>query len=519
MHKGKDLVIFAAMENGPAKSPFSEIPDEDWKSTPQSVKNLVVFLHQSFTNVVQRLQATEDRVKRLEEENQYLREQLARNSNNSSLPPSTDQPGVERNKKSPSQNKRGAQVGHKGHKRALIPPHQCQKVVDHFPKNCRRCGSELRGTDPHPIRHQVVEVPEIKPYVEEHRRHRLVCSDCGESSCGVLPDNVPHSGYGPRAVALVNILCGVYRTSERMAQQAMQDIFQIDLSVGAINSLRQEASRAVAAPVEEAREYIKQAKVVYADETGFPQGNSDGHNPGGRKGWLWVAVTTWVVAFRISLSRGMDSAKALLGEATTVVCDRWNAYNWVKERQLCWAHLKREFQKMAERSGLSQKIGQTLLAEEKKLFEYYHRVRDGTLQQSSFINYAGKIRQRIRELLEQGADYTPRRGDKSAPARTSRTCRDLLKVEKHMWLFVRRKDIEPTNNYAEHSVRHAVIWRKISMGSQSVKGSEYVARMMTVVMTLRKQKRNVLEFMTQAIYNARNNIDHPCLLPDVSLHQ
>jgi len=500
------------MENGPTKSPFAEIPDEDWARTPQTVVR-------AFENLLQHLHQLEDRICKLEEENQYLREQLARNSNNTSLPPSTDKPGVARNRPIPSHKQRGGQAGHKGHKRELIPTDQCQKVVDHFPKACRQCGTELSGKDPHPIRHQVVEVPEITPYVAEHRRHRLQCSSCGRSTCASLPEDIPHSGYGPRAVAVVNLLCGVFRTSERMAQLAMRDIFQVNISLGCIDALRQEASQAVAESVEEAREFVQQQDVIYADETGFPQGNSDGHNPEGRKGWLWVAVTSWVVAFRISLSRGMDSAKSLLGDAATVVCDRWNAYNWVRVRQFCWAHLKREFQKIAERSGASKEIGEELLKEERKLFEYYNRVRDGTLKRSSFINYAGKIRQRIRELLQQGADYTPERGDQSERARTFRTCRDLLKVERHMWLFVRREDVEPTNNFAEQSVRHAVIWRKTSMGSQSVKGSEYVARMMTVVMTLRKQKRNVLEFMTQAIDNARNNIETPSLLPDATFHQ
>lgn len=510
--KGKDLVISATMKDGPPKGPFSDIPDEDWAHTPQSVVR-------AFENLLQHLHQMEERISKLEEENQYLRERLASNSNNSSLPPSADQPRTQPTRRLPSDKKRGAQVGHEGHKRALIPTKECQKVVDHFPKTCRHCGSELSGQDQDPIRHQVVEVPEIIPYVEEHRRHRLQCNHCGASTCATLPEDVPHSGYGPRAVALVNILCGVYRASERMAQAAMEDIFHVNISVGCIDSLRQEASRAVAESVAEAREFVQQQEVVYADETSFPQGNSDGHNPEGRKGWLWVAVTSWVVAFHISLSRGMDSAKALLGAAATVVCDRWNAYNWVSRRQLCWAHLKREFQKIAQRSGRSKEIGAGLLKEEKKLFEYYNRVRDGTLKRSSFISYAGHIRHRIRGLLEEGADYTPERGDQSERARTSRTCRDLLKVEKHMWLFVRRENIEPTNNFAEQAVRHAVIWRKTSMGSQSVKGSEYVARMMTVVMTLRKQKRDVLEFMTQTIDNARNNIEPPSLLPDAGFHQ
>lgn len=501
------------MEKERIVSPITDVPAQDWQHTPEPVQRFVLSL-------LERLSTVEHRLAALEEEHQLLKERLGGNSSNSSRPPSSDAATRERKKKEATGKKRGAQPGHPAHHRELIPVEQCQKVVDHYPPQCRGCGSALRGTDTEPLRHQVVEIPPITPSVEEHRLHRLCCLHCGVRTCAPWPQDVPRTGYGPRLVAIVAVLSGLYRLSERMAQEAIQDLFGVEVSLGSIDALRQEAAQAVAVPVAEARTFVQQQEVVHADETGFVQGNADGANAARRKAWLWVAATTLVIAFRISLSRGADAARELLGVATVfvLISDRWHAYNWValRHRQLCWAHLKREFQKIAERGGESRRIGEALLAEEKKLFAYFNRVRDGTLARSTFRVYAGAIRQRITALLEEGVAYRLRGGDKRARARTARTCRELLKVEAAMWLFVRREGVAPTNNAAERAIRPAVLWRRTSFGSQSAEGSEFVARMLTVVMTLRAQQRNVLEYMTQACQAARRNTIAPSLLPQAS---
>lgn len=502
-------------------SPIADIAAQDWRHTPPPVQRLLLCLLERVSTLDQRLSALEAENRLLTEENQLLKERLGSNSSNSSLPPSADAPSQPRNrKKEPTGRKRGAQVGHPAHQRELLAVEQCQKVVDHYPSQCRSCGSALSGADPEPLRHQVIEIPPVTPFVEEHRLHRLCCLQCGVRTCASLPEDVPRTGSGPRLTAIVAVLSGLYRLSERMAQEALADLFGVEVSVGSIDALRQEASQAVAVPVAEARAFVQQQEVVHADETGFVQGNADGANGAGRKAWLWVAATTLVIAFRLSLSRGADAARELLGAATTLILisDRWHAYNWVslRQRQLCWAHLKREFQKIAERGGESRALGEALLAEEKKLFVYYNRVRDGTLARSTFGRYAGAIRERITTLLKEGAAYQFRRGDKSERARTARTCRELLRVERAMWLFVRRAGVEPTNNRAERAIRPAVLWRRTSFGAQSAQGSEFVARMLTVVMTLRAQQRNVLEYMTEACQAARSKTVAPSLLPEVS---
>ncbi|MEW6738089.1 MAG: DUF6444 domain-containing protein, partial [Acidobacteriota bacterium] len=278
------------MNQEPLKPP--EITAEEWDQTPASVKQLIKYLVENFGK----------RIAVLEEENRYLREQIGRNSSNSSLPPSTDKPAQKQKKKQQSSGrKRGGQKGHPGHSRELIPEQECQTVTDHIPIQCSKCGSKLKGKDPSPYRHQVVELPPIEPIVEEHRLHQLECKHCGTLTRAKLPEGVGASGYGVRVVAIAAILSGLYRMSERMCQMAFKDLFGIVMALGTVNSLRQEASLAIAKPVEEAASYVKKQPIINSDETGFNQGNGDGENPEKRKAWLWVAVTELVTVFRVTL--------------------------------------------------------------------------------------------------------------------------------------------------------------------------------------------------------------------------
>ncbi len=491
-----------------------QITPEDWQCTLPSVQ-------QAILHVLERVSVLEEEVRSLRAENERLREQTRRSSRNSSQPPSSDAPGVP--SRAPRQSKgktRGGQPGHEGHQRKLYPVEACHSVSDHRPAACRACGAALSGDDPHPVRHQVVEVPEAKPLVAEHRLHQLGCPACGEVTRANLPAEVAASGYGPRLVATVGLLSGPYRQSERQTQQALADFFQVAVALGTINTLRQEVSAAVAGPVAEATVFAQAQEVVHADETGWMQGNSDGANPERRKAWLWVMVTTWVTVFQIHLRRGQAAAKQGLGEfAGALITDRWTGYGWwpLERRQLCWAHLIREFHKIAERGGESQAIGEGLLAQARKLFASWHRVRDGTLPWEGFAAAVVEIRARVQQWLAEGAAYEVARGEKSVRARTARTCRALLKVEPALWLFVREPGVEPTNNAAERALRPAVIWRRTSLGTQSALGSQFVARMLTVTGTLRAQHRPVLAYLTAACEATRQGLPAPSLLPDLSL--
>lgn len=502
------------MESEPLTSSKIKIPPEDWTLTPLSVQ-------QAFLQVLDRVAALEEELSRLRIEVERLREQTRASSRNSSQPPSSDTPDKPpRRERKSSGKKRGAQPGHEGHQRKLYSPEECRSVSDHRPTKCRDCGAALSGDDPNPLRHQVVELPEVPPLVDEHRLHRLTCPNCGEATRANLPVDVPACGYGPRLAAAVGVLGGKYHQSDRQTQELLEDFFQVEVALGTVNNLRQEVCEALAAPVAEATAFAQQQGAANMDETGWRQGNSDGNNPTRRKAWLWVLVTSWVTVFQVHLSRGQASARQLLGAfAGYLITDRWTGYTWwpLDRRQLCWAHLIREFQKIADRGDESQKIGEGLLAQARKLFELWHRVRDGTLTREGFAAAVVKIRAAVGKCLAEGASYKAARGDHSARARTARTCQELLKVEQAFWLFVRVAGIEPTNNAAERALRPAVIWRRISLGTQSSLGSQFVARMLTVTQTLRSQQRPLLEFLTTACEAARLGKAAPSLLPDLSV--
>lgn len=503
---------------------INEISSEDWQQTPESVKRLVVHLLQQIEQVgrlVERVEQLERQYEEVKCENQLLKEQLQLNSKNSSKPPSQDRgKGFKAKEKQPGKKQPGGQAGHVGHERRLYPIEQCQSVEEHYPDACIVCGESLAGKDSEPYRVQIVEIPPVVPQVIEHRFHSLSCEHCGVSTRAWDDNIINGSGYGERVVAHIAVLSGQYRQSHRMVQELMSELFGVQLSVGSINRLRQESSDAIAQVVAEAHQYVQAQGNVNMDETSFAQGNGDGLNSGGRKGWLWVMVTPLVSYFAIFLGRSQAVCQQLLGELFDgiVSSDRFSAYNQLalESRQICWAHLKRDFTRIAQRPGAAGALGESLLEQQKLLFEYWYRVRDGTLSRNEFIGIVAPIQQQIHTLLEQGTSYAIGKDEKTPLAKTVRTCRQLLKVESAFWTFVTTPGIEPTNNAAERALRPAVLWRKNSFGSQSEAGSVFVSRMLTVVTTLRSQNRPVLDYLVEACRAARQGQPAPSLLPAVS---
>lgn len=496
-------------ENSPAS--IDEISQADWEKTPESVKRLV-------RSLIGRMEQLEGQYEELKAENQLLKEQVKQNSSNSSKPPSQDiSKGFKPKEKKQGKQKPGAQAGHQGHERPLYPIEQCQSVKDYYPETCIDCGEPLTGKDSEAYRIQIVEIPKIVPQVSEHRFHALPCERCGGYTRAWDESIINGSGYGERVVAHVAVLSGQYRQSHRMVQELLEELFGIQISVGSINQLRQESSQFVAQVVQEAHKYVQAQGNTHLDETSFAQGNSDGKNPTGRKGWLWVMVSPLVSYFGVFLGRSGAVCRQLLGEAFNgiVSSDRFSAYNWLglKSRQICWAHLKRDFTRIAERSGVSGELGRALLAQQKLLFESWYRVRDGTLSRDEFITVVAPIQQQVHILLCQGAGYDITAQEKTPLAKPVRTCQQLLKVEAALWTFVTAEGIEPTNNAAERALRPAVLWRKNSFGSQSEAGSLFVSRMLTVVTTLRSQNRLVLDYLVEACRAARQGRPAPSLLP------
>jgi transposase len=490
---------------------MAEISPEDWEKVPASVINLI-------QELVRRMDRLEKEVAELRAENASLKEQVGRTSANSSQPPSKNPIGFKPSRKKGSGKSRGGQAGHAGHGRPLYPLEMCQEVIKYQPQECSCCGECLvleHGSEPY--RHQVVEVPEIKPIVTEHQFYTAVCSSCGtENRSPEMSEIVSKSGYGPRVAAHVGLFSSQYRQSYRQIQRIMTAVFGIDLSLGAINHLRTEVSQSVIVAVGEAKTYIQNEGSIGMDETGFKQKNGDGQNKEKKSGWLWVVVTPLIIFFEVILSRSSEAAQSILGEdfGGFVTSDRCPSYNWLDrlKRQLCWAHLKRDFIKISERPGFSGKVGALLLKQEKQLFNLWHQFRNEEITRPELEQAAQPIQARVSRLLKKVSKLNIGKQDETPLAKTVRTCRKILELEPALWLFLRVEGVEPTNNAAERAVRPAVIWRRTSFGSDSAAGSEFVSSLLTVVSSLTLQERNVLDFLVESISAKRAGESPPSLL-------
>jgi transposase len=414
-----------------------------------------------------------------------LEEKLRTNSRNSSTPPAAD-PHRPKASQPHSGKKRGAQPGHTGKARALLSPDQVTEAHDCAPGPCPVCGGAVKITGLI-ARHQVIDLPPMAPVVTEYRLFAGACYACGRICEAALPSGVSRRAIGPRLLAVIGAMTGVYHLSKRQTQGVLADLFGIDLSVGAISQGEAEIGDALAGITAAAHAHVQTAAVVHADETG--------HKECGALHWMWLVATPCVAVFLAAATRSTQAARTALGAAFAgiLVSDRYNAYAWVdpERRQLCWAHLLRDFKKIAERSGASARIGDELIALTQRMFACWHRVRDGTLPRTQFGIQMPFLQHRMEALLQEGAACRH--------AETVRTCRNILNLRRALWTFLESPGVEPTNNHAERTLRRFVIWRKISFGTQSTRGSRYVERIMTVAGSCKLQGRNVLDFLTQAI--------------------
>jgi transposase len=435
-----------------------------------------------------------------QKEIELLKEKLNTNSRNSSKPPSSEPFKKMAKKKKKSKRKQGGQAGHKGVSRALLPPEEVDHIEVCYPSKHCDCGSRIKLTENY-RRHQQHELPRVKAIVTEYQLRSGVCFGCGKIHQAELPAGVSWHMLGPVAMAKVGALTGDYRMSKRNVTFLFEDFFGLDMSVSTVSNTEKIISAALEKPVEEAKKFVPQQSNVNADETS--------HFECGNKMWTWVFIASLVSIFLVRPSRGAKIVKNFLGEGFKGILstDRWSAYAWLAAvyRQLCWAHLKRDFQKISERSGKSGRIGEELLVCVKKMFYYWRKVKNGTISRKQFKKLMEPTRGHIESLLEEGKWC----GNK----KTAGTCKKILKVKEALWTFIENEGVEPTNNLAEQIIRRIVIWRKTSFGTQSERGTLYLERIMTVVSTCKMQRRNVLDFITDAIRAHLGGVAAPSLLP------
>ena len=416
-----------------------------------------------------------------------LEAKLNKSPQNSSLPPSSQHPHAKPSIKKPKSNKkRGGQPGHAKHERPLLPTDECDEVHRLKPTQCRRCGTQLAGCDAKPLRHQVWELPEIKPHVTEYQRHRLTCRNCGLATCAELPPGVPQGQSGPRLVAFSGLLMAYFRQSKRRTALFLEALLNQPCCAGLAVKMENQVTAAVRPAYDELVEQLPVQEQLGMDESPTKEGSD--------KAWLWTAVAGTFTVFGVRLSRAATLLEEWLGEAFTgvITCDRAKMY-WSHGRlQWCWAHLKRDFQSLIDSGdGKAKRLGHDLMRETRELFRLWTRYRDGTITRRGWLRSMHPIRRKVDALLLRGAF--------SESARLRGMCGPLYDHRDRLWTFLEVEGIEPTNNASERALRHAVIWRKLSFGTQSAAGSRFVETMLTAIETCRQQNTSVFDFVTQAV--------------------
>jgi len=483
-------------------SPPPEISPLDWATTPPAVRTLVhtlqtqlqadhLLLHQQIATLQTRVTELEARLKQ--------------HSGNSSRPPSSDPPSAPpRPPKAATGRKRGAQPGHPGQHRELLPPDQVTELIVYQPTACPQCHQALAAELPPSgpvLRHQVWELPPLMPTITEHQFPTVTCPHCQRSVRAARPTEVPLGSFGPHLVALVALLHGRYRVSTRDLTSLLDDLWHIPLSLGSVPALYQTVSSALAPVYSEVHAAVQAQAVANVDETPWHEQH--------QQRYLWVAVTLVATLFLVA-RRSRHALEGLLGApfGGIVGSDRYKAYAHlpVTHRQLCWAHLKRDWQFFRERDGPVGVWGEAAMVQIAKLFATWHRFRGGVVDRATLQREMAPIQADLRALVEQGRDALPWEKARGF-------CRDLLLTWPALWTFVRVDGVEPTNNAAERALRPAVLWRKGCYGTDSAEGSRFVERLLTVTTTCRQQRQPVLPFLADAVQAHWAGRPAPILMP------
>ncbi len=441
--------------------------------------------------VVEVLLAMDRRIHQLEERVEKLERQLARGSHNSSLPPSTDPPGKRLARdKDRSGRRQGAQPGHEGHGRELLPACAVDEVIEHWPQRCQ-CGHAFSESEHvaagEPVRFQVEELPQIAVAVTEHRCQRLRCPDCGARMRAELPAEVAQSAFGPRLQAAVATLSVRNRISRRDVVELAEELFCARISTGAADAIIDRAAAALAEPHADLLGALRSSDAVNMDETGW--------RCAGERRALWGMFDPRHAYLQIARDRHEDHAKELLADTNAIVTsDRWWAYAHLPlaRRQLCWAHLKRDFAAHAEGLAAEREFGEQGLALCERVFWAWE-----------VFQHTGERRElklTVRRLQQEFKPIIARYASKRARNKYCRgMARNLLKAWPALWTFAVHDGVQPTNNHAERALRGAVIYRKLSLGSQSEGGELRTARLLSAHTTCRLQARSLFAYLTDAL--------------------
>jgi transposase len=397
-----------------------------------------------------------------------LERTAGRNSQNSSMPPSKDPPSApKRPARKRSGRKQGAQPGHEGVSRKLID--DPDETLKHRPQQCRKCGRELTGQDRvvgRPARHQVIDLPESAVVVTEHELLKVCCPDCATHTRAELPEGVERGAFGPRLRATVVMLAAMLM-SRRATALVLRDMFGATLSTGSVEKILKDASTSLREPWEAIKRAVQAGDVAHADETSWRRA--------GQRIWLWAALSTTAACFVIDQTRARTVARDLLGDFQGIlISDRYGVYAMLDpaRRQVCLCHLARNFQAHAERDGAPGRHGTLIKQLLDQVMILDRQARQDDRQLAWHDGELRPIHDELMDALEAGErGHTPE---------LATLCGNVLDLWPALWNFTEHPDVDATNNRAERALRHAVLWRKMSTGTQTPEGDRFVERILSI---------------------------------------
>ncbi|MBM7457312.1 hypothetical protein HNR62_003224 [Oceanisphaera litoralis] len=450
----------------------------------------------------QTLEQAHELIYKLLERIAELEDRLNQNSGNSSKPPSSNGPGgtPPARPRQRSGKQRGAQPGHKGHRRERHPLDERVTLAPHYPsETCICCGGDmLAHAKPHRV-HQVFDLPDVSYFMTEHQLFRATCTRCIHTDEASLPETVSHTQMGTNLLSYIALQSGQYHQSISQIQSQLNQHFGLRFSRGAISEAQGRVSAMLTPTHQAIKHQVQTAPNIHADETR--------HQRGGERRWMWLALSKVAVCFMTAFGRGQDAARRLLGdvpETSVLVTDQYAGYRFMDngQRQLCWAHVARNVAAIADSSErTNHPIGARLVLLADTVFRTRHRWENGELEHEQYLRRLRRCRQSWRVQLERGMML--------CSSRYRGRCRFLLQDDDMLWTFMADDQVALTNNEAERALRGYVLWRKGSYGVWSQRGELFRQRILSLVETAKRLGRCPQEWLRAVIRACIEKTDYP----------
>jgi transposase len=432
-------------------------------------------------------------IEQLQQEVERLKASLKLDSQTSSKPPSTDllkkpeKPKTASDKTKAPKRKPGGQPGHPGHTRKGFGRVDRYELLK--PQKCSHCGSgEFVEASVSVQRQQVAQLVVQPIEVVEYQRHTCQCAHCGQTDTAAWPTGiVPGQDMSVGLQSLLVWLGNYGHLSYSKQQELLRELGGIEIGVGTLQATNERLAKAVKGSVDQLREWVKKQPQVHVDESPWPVL--------GLKEWLWVTTGQKFCLFHAGDTRSRAELISQLGETFegVISTDDYSVYNGysVKAQQKCLAHLLRHFKKVAKLNhGNNQTLGQAFIDLIDEAFAQHKKWRE-TQDHSAYQTWASGFKLRVALSLQQWLSQ--------AGYEAGKLLRSLRDKADQWWYFLDHPEVPPDNNLAERSLRLAVTKRKVSGGSRSMKRFEQTADLLSVVQTLRRQGRSVIQFFQSAL--------------------